>query len=395
MIEGMALNSDDLEWLDAESAPNPPAGPRSQRRAWYLLLGAAVVLVGLVLALTRYSGKHAAAPSRTPSPTPTTPTSSASTSSSVPEPSVQSTPSVSVTSLGHPLLNVPSSWELFARDSDAVYRIQPALGRITRTSAPITSSGPPTLLVVGPHAVLVHGWDSGGGWLVREGRPARQVPGLLASAGPVLPGPAPNQMWVQTGDDQHQRMTLVGLDGRSTRVSLPVQYAGPDGAGYVLATMVGGTYDVRPDGLHRVTTGSVLAVGPTGWLAEECDDRHRCTLNVIDRQSGERRELGPTRDDQFTNGLISPDGTLAAMAGRTDENGIAALYLIDLRSGADHQTTIMVNTNAGVGYGWAWSPDSRWLFVADVAGQIRAVSRNGQDHLLDTHLPAIEQLAMG
>jgi hypothetical protein len=41
-----------------------------------------------------------------------------------------------------------------------------------------------------------------------------------------------------------------------------------------------------------------------------------------------------------------------------------------------------------------WSPDSQWLFVADAAGHIRAVSRNGQAQTLYTHLPAIEQLAM-
>jgi hypothetical protein len=390
----MAVDSDGVEWLDAEPAPNPPAGPGWHRWPWYLVLGAAVVVVGLVLALTRYSGKHAAAPSPSPTPTPSTSTSSTSPSSVVPESNVEPTPSVSVTRVGHPLLNVPLSWELFARDSDAVYRIEPATGRITRTTAPITSSGPPTLLVVGPHEVLVHGWDSGGGWLVRDGRPATKLPGLLANAGPALPGPEPDQVWVQTGDEQHQAMTLVGLNGRSIGPSLPVPYAGSDGAGYLLATMVGGTYNLRADGLRRVTTGVVLAVGPTGWLAEECDDRHHCTLNAIDRQSGERRVLGPTRDDDFTNGLISPDGALAAMAGPTDASGVTALHLIDLRSGADHRMTVTVDTNAGVGYGWVWSPDSRWLFVADAAGRIRAVSRDGQTHTLDTGLPAIEQLAI-
>jgi len=390
----MALNPDDVEWLDSEPPPNPPSGPGSHRRAWYLLLCAAVLVVGLVLALTRYSGKHAAAPSPTPTPTPSTSISSAPTSSAAPESSVQPTPSVSVTRLGHPLLDVPASRELVARGSDAVYTIQPATGRIIRTTAPITSSGPPTLLVVGRHEVLVHGWDSGGGWLVRDGQPVRKLPGLLAAAGPAMPGPNPGQVWVQTGDEQHQKMTLVGLDGRSTGVSLPIQYGGADGAGYLLATMVGGTYDARPDGLYRITSGVVLAAGPTGWLAEECDERHRCTLNLIDRRSGEHRVLGPTRDDEFSNGVLSPDGTLAAMAGPTDETGLAALHLIDLRSGADHKSTIMVDTNSGVGYGWAWSPDSQWLFVADAAGNIRAVNRNGRAHLLDTHLPAIEQLAV-
>jgi hypothetical protein len=189
-------------------------------------------------------------------------------------------------------------------------------------------------------------------------------------------------------------MTLVDLNGRSTGVSLPVQYAGPDGAGYLLATMVGGTYEARPGQLHRITTGSILAIGPTGWLAEECDDRHRCTLDVIDRHRGERRVLRLTRDAEFGNGVLSPDGALAAVAGPTDESGVTDLHLIDLSSGVDHKMTIMLDTNAGAGYGWVWSPDSRWLFVGDVAGHIRAVSRNRQAHTLDTRLPAIEQLAM-
>lgn len=393
----MAFDSDDVEWLDTEPPPNPPAGPGWQHRTWYILLGAGVVVVGLVLALTRHSGKHAAAPSQTRTPTPSSPISSASTaseSSAVPESTALTTPRVSVTSVGHRLLGVPTSWQLVARGSDAVYRIQLATGRITRTTAPITSSGPPTLLVVGPHEVLAHGWDGGGGWLVRDGGPAQPLRGLLGNAGPAFPGPEPGQVWVQTGNGQNQKMTLVGLNGRSTGVSVPIQYGGSDGAGYLLATVVGGTYDARPDGLRRITTGQVLAVGPTGWLAEECDDRHRCTLDLIDRQTDERRALRPTRDDEFSSGVLSPDGTLAAMAGATDESGVSALHLIDLRSGADRRMTVMVDTNVGVGYGWAWSPDSRWLFVADAAGLIRAVSRDGEVHTLHTGLPAIEQLAM-
>src|SRR5262245_26583748 len=154
----MAPNPDGVEWLDAEPPPNPPAGPGWPRWAWYAVLGAVIVTVGLVLALTRYSGKHRAAPSRTPTLTPSITTSSASTSVPAPEASIEPTPSVSVTRLGHPLLNVPAGWQLFARDSDAVYRIALSTGRVIRTTAPITSSGPPTLLVVGPHEVLVHGW---------------------------------------------------------------------------------------------------------------------------------------------------------------------------------------------------------------------------------------------
>jgi len=152
-------------------------------------------------------------------------------------------------------------------------------------------------LVVGPAEVIVRPWGWGDGYLIRDGQPASDLRGMLA-CGPALPGPRPGQVWVQTGEQDHPRMVLVGRDGRPTGGSVPGQgYEGvSDGAGYVLVDLVGGTYDARPDGLHRITIGSVLATGPTGWLAEECDDRHHCTMDVIDRRSGAHRPIGPARD---------------------------------------------------------------------------------------------------
>jgi hypothetical protein len=384
MMGGMARDADDVEWLDTEPPPKP-ALPPSPRRAWYLLLGAVAVAVVLVLALTRHQTKRAAAPSPTPTPTPST-----SVSTVLPKSSVAPTPPVSLIDLGRPLLNVPATWALVARGGDAVYQIQLATGRIARTSAPISSSGPVSL-VVGPHDVIVRPWDCVDGYLIRDGEPASDLRGMLAHCGPALPGPRPGQVWVQTGEQDHPRMVLVGLDGRPTGVSVPGQgYEGAsDGAGYVLVDLVGGTYDARPDGLHRITIGRVLASGPTGWLAEECDDRHHCTMDVIDRRSGAHRPIGPARDDQYSGGVISPDGTLAALTTQTDQDQDADLHLIDLGSGADRATRVTLRGDAMV-----WSPYSQWLFVANAAGRIVAVDRAGRARTLNTRLPAITQLAM-
>jgi hypothetical protein len=362
----------EVEWLDAESPPNR-AGRRPPHRAWYVLLGATGVAVVLVLALTSHPTERAVPP--------TTPTATSNTSSIVlPESSVPPTPPVSLIDLGRPLLNVPPTWELVARDGDAVYQIQLATGRIARTSAPISSTGVVSL-VVGPDEVIVRPWACVHGYLIRDGQPASDLRGMLAHCGPALPGPRPGQVWVQTGDQDHPRMVLVGLDGRPTGVSVPGQgYLGvSDGAGYVLVDLVGGTYDARPDGLHRITSGRVLASGPTGWLAEECDDRHHCTMDVIDRRSGAHRTIGPARDDQYSGGIISPDGTLAALATQTDQDQDAILHLIDLGSGADRATSVTLSNDQAPGGGaMVWSPYNQiWAHNARLIGAREVYPNDG------------------
>src|SRR3984893_19362614 len=105
-------------------------------------------------------------------------------------------------------------------------------------------------------------------------RPA-WLPGRSAPAGP---GPAPRHLWVASGA-AGDRMVLVGMDGRSTGVPIAVPAGSsqlsaiPDQTGYLLFPGIGGVYDVRPGRTSRVTTGTVLAVGPPRWLTGERDDQ--------------------------------------------------------------------------------------------------------------------------
>ena len=188
----MAGDADDVEWLDTEPPPRRVLPP-PPRRAWYLLLGAVAVAVVLVLALTRHETKRAAAQS--PRPTPTLTTSAAIVA---PKSSVAPRPPVSLINLGRPLLNVPPTWELVARGSDSVYRIQLATGRIVATSAPIASSGPVSL-VVGLHEVIVRPWDCVPGYLIRDGRPASDLRDHYWEQRAVPPAPTPDLVWGQTG----------------------------------------------------------------------------------------------------------------------------------------------------------------------------------------------------
>jgi hypothetical protein len=387
----MARDADEVEWLDAKPAPEP-SPPQLPRGVRYLLLGAVGVAVAVVLMLTSHPTKRAASP--------TNPISASSTSASTGAPSsnVPPTQLPAVISLGHPLLDVPPTWELVARSPDAVYQIQLATGRIVRISAPI-SGGQSVSFLVGPHEVVVRPWDcvnGENGYFIRDGHPATALGGVLADCGAALPGPGPGQAWVQNADPRNPRMVLVGLNGQLTGVSMPEQNSSemPDGAGYALVTLVGGVYDARPDGLHRITTGRVLAAGPSGYLAEDCDVRHTCTMEVIGRQGGTHRVPGPA-PDQFASGVISPDGTRAALVTQaaTDTDTVV-LHLVDLGSRTDHATRVMLSARQDPLSAMAWSPHSQWLFVADATGHIVAVDRTGRARDLDARLSAIEQLTV-
>lgn len=174
-----------------------------------------------------------------------------------------------------------------------------------------------------------------------------------------------------------------------------VQAGTPDGAGYLLFPGVGGTYDSRPDGLHRVTTGTVLAVGPTRWLVSECDNRGKCTTVVIDRTGGARHVLRPIPlvGNSVLPGLISPDGTTAAELDSSSQ--IGAVHLRDLTSGADHPLAVPTDQssfNLGV---QVWSPDSRWLFIATADEHLAVVdAHTRQVRDLGISLPNLNQLAI-
>jgi hypothetical protein len=367
-------------------------GPRGRSRLRTLglpLALGAVVLVAVITRITTSSGT-AAAPSPSPSPSPV-----AKSPSTLPEPSpVGSAPVVS--GAGHPLLGVTAVWELFGRGPYSVVRIELAQGRVTTTPLPtLSSSGPVTFLATSTAAV-VRPVDAVPGYAVRDGKPAVELPGPLDATGPVLPGPDPAHLWVPQADGVQPvaGMTLVGLDGRRAGVSVhfpanSAGYAGPDGAGYMNVYAPGGVYNMRPGFIHRITTGALLAVGPSGWLTLECDEVLRCSMAVVDRSTFGRRSL-PGSTAANASGVISPDGRMAAMY--VDESGgTGHLHLIDLSTGADHPLGITATSTDG---SFVWSPDSRWLFMAGAELGLHAFDTAGKDHNLGVQLPPLYQLAV-
>ncbi|MGI8760566.1 MAG: hypothetical protein ACR2LF_04585 [Jatrophihabitantaceae bacterium] len=374
----------DVEFLDVGPQRAPGAGGSVHRWPRWLPL---LLLVGLVAAtviafIVHGNGGPSASPRRSPTPAP--PTSSPPSSTALPAASVV------VTQMAHPLLGARAGWELFARGDGVVVRIQPARGRITRTTIPVLQSDGPVSFVVGPNLAIVRPIDNVPGYVVPDGHPARQISTGLShgQGGPVFPGPDPNHIWVQNLGGP-PAMALSDLDGARAGPTIPIPPGGspldaiPDGAGYLLFPATGGVYDSRPDGLHRITTGALLAVGPTGWLTLDCDARARCVTVVIDRATNARRVVGPAVSDSGGPvGAIAPDGRTAAIF-KVGAGNTSTIYLLDLSTGATHRPALSVD-QAGYDGTVVWSPDSRWLFAVGADGGLEA---------LDTHTGTVTGLS--
>lgn len=358
----------------------------------------ACLVVATVVAVIVRGGGHSARPAaRKPSPP----------------------PPVRLTTVGHPLLGVTGGWELFARGPDDLLRIELAQGRIIQTYVPaLESSNPQVAFLVGAHEAVIRPFDNVPGYEVPDGGHATELTGPLADGGPLIPGPAGSQTaWVSSGSPAAPALSLISLTGHRPGPRIDFRPGGPqlaataapDGLGDVLA--VDGNsdvYDVGP-GWHRTVPGMVVAVGAGTWLVDSCETHYRhCRYQVIDARTGSRRAVpgsaavGPAFSFSWPPiGVISPDGRTAAII-ETGHFGQLTAQLIDLRTGASTDLNVELGSPGSNAPGsgpndesMAWSPDSRWLFLAASGGTLVAVSaRTGRTHSLGVRLPAVYQVAI-
>jgi hypothetical protein len=329
-------------------------------------------------------------------------------------------PPVRVIGAGHPLLDVSGGWMLFARGPDDLLRIQLAQGKIAVTYVPpLQSANPNVAFVIGAHEAVIRSTDLVPGYVVPDTGQARVLTGPLAGDGPLVPGPASTQAaWVTSGSPASPSLSLVTLTGRRVGPTIRFQPGGPelaatavsDGRGYVLVTTGGSSaYDAGP-GWDRPVPGTVVAVGRASWLVVSCDQLYRhCHNEVVDISSGARRELpGPVAAYPYDfswppMGVIAPDDRTAAIAESGDDARLT-VHLINLRSGTNRDLKIVLGEAGGIsplGAGpndqsMAWSPDSRWLFVAAADGKLVVVdARTGRAEFLPVTLPPVTQVAVG
>jgi hypothetical protein len=306
---------------------------------------------------------------------------------------------------GPHLLGVTDDWELFGRGPDELVRIELAEGRVTRTPVPRVQSSGQVSFIVGPDRAVVRPLDYVPGYQVVDGAPAGSPPPVLRHGGHAVPGPRPGTAWAMRSPGSAMRLVRLtgGLTGTTIRLPSNAWAATPDGRGYILAHAADGVWWARPNRLTRISDGTVLAVGPTGWLVRECG-HGRCVTVVIDRRRGTRRPLpGPATAARSSVGVIAPDGSTAALI-RVDErvaesaldhmSAPATVTLLDLGTG--DRRTVRVPVSADRLESMAvWSPDSRWLFVSAADRGLAVVdATTGEVRDLGMQLPAIEQLAV-
>jgi hypothetical protein len=306
--------------------------------------------------------------------------------------------------VGHPILGVTAGWELFARGEASLTRIELAKGRLVTTGGIGVASGGAVSFLAGPDRAIIRPLDFVAGLAVKDGQPPTDLTGALSHGGPAVVGPDATHLWVDTGTNGGPDvMTLTDWNGHPTGTSFRVPKdwfaasASSDGAGGLLfMAQNGATYQVWPGRPKVLTTGNLLAVGPTGFLVRECGTAGTCLTSVIDRTTGRRRTLAMSIVPSVGNvGLISPDGRTAAIIDAAKIGpALGTLSLVDLVTGVKHPLEANLGTPTGSG-GMVWSPDGRWLFVVTAAGHVGTVDpHTRQARGLGVQLPVIEQLAI-
>lgn len=357
------------EWLDAAPAPLTPA-QRQLRRRVLTVVGFVMVGVLITSILAQRHDREVSSP-----PTPTTPTATAQPTPppriapTAPAPPPGSDPVVVRRS--SQVVDDTSAFDVFALSAAAVYRIEAGTGRVTKTAIELGAGVDQASFLALPGGVIVRPGDSVPGVLVRDGRGAEPLRGLLRRATVALPGPD-GHVWAASYDSADP-VRLSDLRGRAVGpVSpSPVGWALSDQAGHLLVTDVGGTYESSPSGLRRVTTGQVTAAGAHHYVVVECDEVHRCSTSVLDRRNGSKRRLGPAQTGNTATGIVAPDGRHAVLS-RWSSDGTPSLLLQDLRTGRTRglgspgsaDSPSFVGTDGIV----SWTPDSRHLFVVTGGG---------------------------
>lgn len=318
-----------------------------------------------------------------------------------PSPSASPTRPIQVIRLAAPILEADTGWEIVGFGPEGLVRIDPHEGVVTRTSLSMTRHPYAVIISTGRNFTAIT-FNESGGYLVPDGSRPRRLQGLLADAALAAPAPDPDHLWAITRptsqpSDEQVQIRLVDQRGRPTGQRLPVPHSSygfglADGRGYLVLDGIGGTYEAQPDGLHRVTSGTLLAAGPTRWLTTDCDDHGACHLNVVDRRDGARHQLAGSHPELFqAPGVISPDGRYASIlvAGA----GAARVMIFDLATG--RRQLINAPLYPTVQQFQAWTPDSHLLLVADGQGTLYAVDpATGEARKIEASLPPIHALVI-
>ncbi|HEX8509270.1 MAG TPA: hypothetical protein VF635_07210 [Propionibacteriaceae bacterium] len=319
-----------------------------------------------------------------------------------PQPSAAS-PTVTPTASGQPLINpadprvvrpggrplLPGSGpdQVFVQSSTAIYRIELATGQIIRTPTPLLDQH--SSFVAGPGWVVFKTIDNDPGVVVRNGHRAAPLPPALRPNGRLYPAQSGGMWLVPENPTRGARVvTRVNVNNgpdrnETIRLSGEIGLPSADAAHYLFATNSGGTYQFRPSGVRKLTTGDLLAVGRHHLLVWDCDKKARCNPYRLDRTHGRRTTIPAARKailklyqgnvaqaEGSGGGDLSPDGTHTALRYPGNRLSSWPIAVVDLSTGQTR--TLPGNlTDTNPNSQFAWTANGRY-FLAITDHQMRA-----------------------
>ena len=240
-------------------------------------------------------------------------------------------------------------------------------------------------LIKSADALLAFGTTDDPAFAFRKGV-QEPLDALFATMGVKLPGPVDGTIWIPAPELGASRsgvgyrlVTIDGLpvdDGGAT-IDVPGgELLGSDGRGGLVVRRAGDVFAVGIDGVVRLTTGELIAVGADTVYVRECATIDVCEIARVDRRTGDRSTVdagfGPDAPlaDPWPPGVglgtsVSPDGDVALMqipVGSTDPAGgtdvVETWAFVDT---AGRKLTFIDDFDAGQPV--VWSADSRFATV--------------------------------
>jgi hypothetical protein len=362
--------------------PKPPRQPsplegRNRRR---VAIGAGVALaVGIVWAVAQSGGDlETSTPSSTleespdSSPAPlSVDTTRPPASTTRPRPTTTTGPPLVVAELGGPMLPTPTGIQLVGLTAQGdLLDIDLDTGQMTTTDIPGGAAGGMATILAGESWTYVQRWDVNVSFVVPRGQLPVDTAPPPELAGGAYRGPEPDTVWVPEYEPTTgaiQGLNLFRLDGEPLGRSIDMHGWYPmqsDLAGGVIVQAGGGVYTVSEAGARRVSDGELVGVGANHFLVRSCDEVLSCGLFVVDRLSGERRQVPVIQVDGLAqyygwtgtdSASVSPDGTLAVLFGLDGDSADASLL------GTDTGVYRSISRMTGGSLSIAWSDDSRYV----------------------------------
>lgn len=204
----------------------------------------------------------------------------------------------------------------------------------------------------------------------------------------------------QGGFNVYEQVDLSGEATGPTIEGRGMWPSGVDPAGGIVTTDQGKTYSLREEGVDFIGEGQPLAVSADHAVLRTCDEQLVCGVFVVDRATGERRQV-PVDGDRVPGGQfglgsipgeITSDGGAASFFAPTERD--VQVVVLDLVTGELRELAPMFGPPVGL----AWSPDGRFGVFLDTStpslydretGEVRALGRDlGRWNSVDVRPPA-------